>query len=178
MRLGQEIEDYDVDELPEGGSLALLPGASNLHSTLGDLLNFVFLFSNAMQCNGKNPANKKFAISLDYSFLLPAWQQLPPGARYRGGRVVVVPEEVEGDLLLPRDHQTARVVQDIANAVCEHTSFKVDFPSAHSSGWMPLLDIHVRVEEDNSMSCVLWANISCHPVYWFKSWFSSTYKCW
>ena len=154
MRLGQEIEDYDVDELPEGGSLALLPGASNLHSTLGDLLNF------------------------DYSFLLPAWQQLPPGARYRGGRVVVVPEEVEGDLLLPRDHQTARVVQDIANAVCEHTSFKVDFPSAHSSGWMPLLDIHVRVEEDNSMSCVLWANISCHPVYWFKSWFSTTYKCW
>ena len=30
MRLGQEIEDYDVDELPEEGSLALLPGTSNL----------------------------------------------------------------------------------------------------------------------------------------------------
>jgi hypothetical protein len=79
------------------------------------------------------------------SRLLPAWQQLPPCTRYCGGRVVVVPEEVEGDLLLPRDHQTARVVQDIANAVCEHTSFKVDLPSAHSSGWIPLLDIHVRV---------------------------------
>ena len=81
-----------------------------------------------------------------------ALEELPPGARYREGKVVVVPEEVEGDLLLPGDQRTALVVQEIANTVCEFTSFKADFPSAHSSGWMPLLDLQVRVEEDNSIS--------------------------
>ena len=80
-----------------------------------------------------------------------AMEELPPGARFLEGRVVVVPEEVEGDLQLPGDHRTALVMQDIANSVCEFTSFKTDFPSAHSTGWMPLLDIQVRVEEDNSV---------------------------
>ena len=48
---------------------------------------------------------------------------------------------VEWDLLLPGDHHAARVVRDIANTICEFTSFKVDLPSAHPSGLMPLLDI-------------------------------------
>jgi hypothetical protein len=65
--------------------------------------------------------------------------------------VVVVPGEVEGDLLLAGDHRTALVLLELANSVCGYTSFKVDYPSAHSSGWMPLLDIQIRVNSDNSV---------------------------
>ena len=42
------------------------------------------------------------------------------------------------------------VVLEIANSVSPNTRLSVDYPSAHPSGWMPLLDIQVRVASDNT----------------------------
>ena len=105
-----------------------------------------------------------------------AMEELPPGSKFRDGKVVIVPEEgncqvegcvnryegncqVEGcvnryeteiDLdSLPGDQRTALVMKEVANSICEFTSFKTDCPSANDSGWMPLLDIQSRVEPDN-----------------------------
>ena len=81
-----------------------------------------------------------------------AMEELPPGSRYRDGRVEIVPEEVDDDCLLPGDQRTALVMKEVANSICEFTSFKTDCPSANASGWMPLLDIQSRVEPNNQIS--------------------------
>ena len=81
-----------------------------------------------------------------------AMEELPPGSRYREGKVVIVPEEVDADCLLPGDQRTALVMQEVANSICEFTTFKTDCPSANASGWMPLLDMQSKVEPDNRIS--------------------------
>jgi hypothetical protein len=42
-------------------------------------------------------------------------------------------------------------MKEIANSVCPYTRVTVDYPSAHPSGWMPLLDIKVKVLEDKTI---------------------------
>ena len=81
-----------------------------------------------------------------------AMEELPPGSRYREGRVVIVPEEVDADCLLPGDQRTALVMQEVANSICQFTTFKTDCPSANTSGWMPLVDIQSRVEPNNRIT--------------------------
>ena len=44
------------------------------------------------------------------------------------------------------------VLRDVANSICEFTTFKTDCPSANASGWMPLLDIQIRVQPNNNIS--------------------------
>ena len=81
-----------------------------------------------------------------------AMEELPPGSRFSGGLIEIVPEEVGADSGLPGDQRTARVLRDVANSICEFTTFKTDCPSANASGWMPLLDIQIKVQPDNSIS--------------------------
>ena len=50
-----------------------------------------------------------------------AMEELPPGSRYREGRVVIVPEEVDADCLLPGD----LVMQEVANSICQFTPSKL-----------------------------------------------------
>ena len=74
-----------------------------------------------------------------------AVEELEPGTRYREGRIEVVEEEVEADREVEGDLRTARVLVDIANSVFHYLQFTADCPSLHTSGWMPLLDLEVRV---------------------------------
>ena len=75
--------------------------------------------------------------------------ELEPGARYREGRVEVVEEEVEEDREVAGDLRTARVMLEIANSLVPYLQFTLDCPSLHPSGWMPLLDLQVRVTTNN-----------------------------
>ena len=90
-----------------------------------------------------------FAIHL-YKFYVDdhtlVTEALPPGARLVEGKVEVMEEEVEGDTLVPADERTARIVQDIANTVCQYTTMEVDYPSNHDDKWLPILDNRVRIE--------------------------------
>ena len=81
-----------------------------------------------------------------------AMEELPPGAIFREGKVTIIPEEVEADSLLPGDQRTALVIKEVANSICQYTSFKTDFPSANETGLMPLLDIQIEVLPDNTIS--------------------------
>jgi hypothetical protein len=78
-------------------------------------------------------------------------EELPPGSRLVEGKVEVVETEVEVDRAVPGDRRTALVYKDIANSICPYTKVSVDFPSAHASGWMPLLDLQVRMRQDKTV---------------------------
>ena len=92
-------------------------------------------------------------------------EELPLGCRYLEGEVKVVEEEVEGDRQVPGDERTALILRDIANTVCPHTRLTVDFPSAHSSGWMPLLDLQVKMSEDKTVDWKLFKKSLASPFF-------------
>ena len=85
-------------------------------------------------------------------------EELPPGSRLVDGEVRVVQEEVEGDLLIPADQRTAKIIGEIANTVCPFTTMEVDYPSAHASGYMPILDVMVKVLEDKTVDWRFYKN--------------------
>ena len=82
---------------------------------------------------------------------LQVCEELPPGSRYLGGEVVVVDDEVEGDRLIPGDQRTANVLKEIANTISGNTRIEVETPSAHPTGWMPFLDLQLRIASDKSV---------------------------
>ena len=67
------------------------------------------------------------------------------------GKFQVVEDQVELDSLIPGDRRTAKLVQELANTICPYLQMEADCPSNHSSGWMPILNLEVRVSEDNSI---------------------------
>ena len=61
-------------------------------------------------------------------------------------RIEVVDEEIEGDRGVSNDLRTANVVKDAANSIFEFLKVKVDCPSLHEDGWMPILDLKAKME--------------------------------
>ena len=98
-----------------------------------------------------------------------AVEELEPGSRLVDGKVVVVKEEVEGDKVIPGDLRTARVIQTIANSICETIQMTVDCPSNYESGWMPLLDLQVRVASDNTLDYKFFSKKVSNPILLMKS---------
>ena len=41
---------------------------------------------------------------------------------------------------------------DGANGICPYLQMEADFPSNHTSGWMPILNLAVKVAEDKSIN--------------------------
>ena len=73
---------------------------------------------------------------------------MPPGSRLVNGKIVVVEEEVEVDMQIPGDERTAKIFLEIGNSVSDFIQLTADYPSKHENGWMPLLDIQVRVRNN------------------------------
>ena len=66
---------------------------------------------------------------------------LPPGSRYNREtqRIEIVEDEIENDRLVSADLRTADVVRDVANSIFEFLNVKIDCPSLHEDGFMPIL---------------------------------------
>ena len=73
---------------------------------------------------------------------------LPPGARLVDRRVCVVDSEVEGARDIPSDIRTLEVLLKIANGISTFIQLTSDCPSSNTSGFMPLLDIQVKVVDN------------------------------
>ena len=75
---------------------------------------------------------------------------LPPGSRFirERNRIEIIEEEIENDRNLDQDFRTANVVKNAANSIFEFLKVKIDCPSLHDDGWMPILDIKAQVESD------------------------------
>ena len=63
----------------------------------------------------------------------------------------VVEEEVEADREVQGDLRKSRVLVEIANSIFDYLQFTADCPSLHTSLWMPLLDLEVRVAPDQTI---------------------------
>ena len=50
--------------------------------------------------------------------------------------------------VIPDDRNTAEIVKQIANSVCDFIQVEIDFPSAHESRHMPILDVEVTIVEN------------------------------
>ena len=72
---------------------------------------------------------------------------LPPGSRLIDQRIVIVEEEVDKDCDIPADKRTAEILTAIGNSIFNFIRLTCDYPSAHPSGLMPILDIQTRVED-------------------------------
>ena len=71
-------------------------------------------------------------------------EAVPRGARVVGDLVVVDEEEAETDSR-PADLRTAEIVRDLANNIFPFIKVTIDCPSMHESGFMPILDLQVRM---------------------------------
>ena len=65
-------------------------------------------------------------------------KKLEPGMRFVEGRLEVQEELVEGDRRRAGDELTMSVFGDIANSIDPDMEVEVDYPSNHSSKWMPI----------------------------------------
>ena len=57
-------------------------------------------------------------------------------------------EEIEGDKTIPADIRTSDIIVEIANTISPFIDLTVDSPSRNISGWMPILDLQMKVEAD------------------------------
>ena len=70
------------------------------------------------------------------------------GSRLINGKVRILKDKIEEDRNIPGDIRTANIITEIGNSVCNFIVLTVDTPSSNSSGWMPILDLQVRVSSD------------------------------
>ena len=73
---------------------------------------------------------------------------LPPGSRLLNGKIVIIEEEVENDSLIPSDQRTAEILLQIGNSIVDFIQLTADYPSKNESGWMPILDLQVKVSQN------------------------------
>ena len=71
---------------------------------------------------------------------------------------------MEAEKSIPGDYRTAKVIQEIANSVCDTIRMTTDCPSSHESGWMPLLDLQVRVARDNTLDYKFYSKKVANPL--------------
>ena len=78
-------------------------------------------------------------------------EELPFGARFIDGEVVIVEERVNEDREVAGDMRTAKVLLDVANSVCPFTTMTIEVPSESPTGWMRVLDLQLRVGRDKKV---------------------------
>ena len=74
----------------------------------------------------------------------------PIGCKVEDGSIIVPDSSAEEDDMMqsPPDRRTAEIIQCLANSICEFIQMEIDYPSAHESHHMPILDLEVAMVED------------------------------
>ena len=70
---------------------------------------------------------------------------------------------MEEDKEIPDDERTARLLTQLGNEIFEFIRLTSDYPSAHPSGYMPLLDIQTRIQ-DGKVSYVFFKKSMSNPL--------------
>ena len=58
-------------------------------------------------------------------------------------------DQIEADRNIPADLRTAKFFQSVSNTICDFLQVTIDCPSNHQSGFMPMLDVQVKMSEQN-----------------------------
>ena len=72
---------------------------------------------------------------------------LPLGSRLIEGKIEIVESEIEKDREIPVDIRTSQIFLEIANSV-SFLKLTVDSPSLHTTGYMPILDLQIKTENN------------------------------
>ena len=82
--------------------------------------------------------------------ILVAVRGVQPGVRYNPakGNLEVVEGEIEGDLLIPEDQRTMKVLNDVANSIDIDIKLTIDCPSMNQSGKLPCLDLQLWLDSE------------------------------
>ena len=75
-------------------------------------------------------------------------EAFPPDVRLVRDKLIIKEDKVLEDTLVPSDASVATIIKQIADKVCPFIQVTVDCPSFHSSGYMPLLDIALKVVDN------------------------------
>ena len=70
---------------------------------------------------------------------------LPPGSRLINGKLVIVESEIESDRQIPGDIRTSKIYLELANSIMSFIKLTVDSPSLHENGYMAILDLEVKM---------------------------------
>ena len=84
---------------------------------------------------------------------------LSPGSRYNReeDKIEIMEEMVENDREVPGDKRTFEVVREVGDSLEEMIRLTADVPSNYPGGRVPILDMEVWVERDESgMSKIRW----------------------
>ena len=72
-------------------------------------------------------------------------EPVPIGARFRNDHVEIIEDEIENDRATPADLRTAKILSDVGHSICPFITVQFDFPSNHSDGFLPILDLKTRM---------------------------------
>ena len=50
--------------------------------------------------------------------------------------------------MVPADERIANIIKQIADKICPSIKVTVDYPSRHTSWYMPILDVEVKVKDN------------------------------
>ena len=64
------------------------------------------------------------------------------------GKVLVVESEAEADIGIPSDVRSSNILMEIANSISTFIQLTSYCPASNPSGFMPLLDLKVKVKEN------------------------------
>ena len=70
---------------------------------------------------------------------------IDPGVRFEDGKLVMDEDKVEEDETKADDQRTFEVLKDIGNSIFECIQFTIDVPSLNENGRLPVLDLNLRV---------------------------------
>ena len=88
-------------------------------------------------------------------------EAFPAGSRYVDGKIKIVEEEIENDVSIPKDERAAKLFNAIE--ISDFLKFTADWPSANESRYMALLDIQVRVV-DNQVEYLFYSKPMVNPI--------------
>ena len=88
---------------------------------------------------------------------------LPLGSRLVGNKIMVVDRCILEDFRIPPDERTAKILTQLGNNICDFIKLTSDFPSAHESGYMPLLDIQTNIL-DGKVNYVFYKKPMTNPL--------------
>ena len=73
---------------------------------------------------------------------------LDPGVRFEDGKLVMNEDKIEEDERKAEDERTFEVLKAIGNSIFDCIQFTIDVPSLNESGKLPVLDLNLRVVND------------------------------
>ena len=85
-----------------------------------------------------------------------ATEQTQVGARYIERRITITDESRSEDEGIPNDERTMKLLQTIANTIHPSIRVTIDYPSKHSDGKVPMLDLKMWLEEWDGTGRILY----------------------